>query len=69
MKVMTSLMVAAAAAAAALSAGQSAEYPRKSVLVEISRADSVGEDDFCRNYCAENQRGFANNQLYYFGMQ
>jgi urea carboxylase-associated protein 2 len=48
---------------------QSDEYPRKPVLVEISRADPVAEDDYCRNRCSENQRGFANNQLYYFGMQ
>lgn len=48
---------------------QSESYPRKPVLVEISRADPVSEEDYCRNYCAENQRGFANNQLYYFGMQ
>lgn len=47
---------------------RSAEYPRKPVFAEIFRADPVAEDDFCRNYCAENQRGFANNLLYYFGV-
>ena len=48
---------------------RSAEYPRKPVLAEIFCADPVAEDDFCRNYCAENRRGFTNNDLYYFGMQ
>lgn len=48
---------------------RSAEYPRKPVLAEIFCADPVTEDDFCRNYCAENRRGFTNNDLYYFGMQ
>jgi len=40
-------------------------YPRKPVLVEIFAADAAAEDDFCKNSCAENQRGFANNRLYY----
>lgn len=48
---------------------KSSEYPRKPVLIEISRAQPVSGDDYCKNSCAENQRGFANNQLYYFGMQ
>lgn len=42
-------------------------YPRKPVLVEIYEADAVAEDDVCKNSCPENQRGFANNQLYYLG--
>jgi uncharacterized protein len=42
-------------------------YPRKPVLVEIYAADAVAENDFCKNSCAENQRGFANNRLYYLG--
>lgn len=46
---------------------QSEVYPRKPVLVEIYEADAVAEDDFCKNSCPENQRGFANNQLYYLG--
>lgn len=43
-------------------------YPRKPVQVEITRANAVTDDDFCKNSCPENQRGFANNHLYYFGM-
>lgn len=42
-------------------------YPRKPVLVEIYEADAVAEDDVCKNSCPENQRGFANNQLYCLG--
>lgn len=44
-------------------------YPRKPVRVEIFAAEPVAEDDFCKNSCAENQRGFANNHLYYLGQQ
>lgn len=44
-----------------------ATYPRKPVRVEIFAADPVTEGDICRNSCAENQRGFANNDLYYLG--
>jgi urea carboxylase-associated protein 2 len=43
-------------------------YPRKPVLVEIYAADAVTEDDYCKNSCPENQRGFANNHLYYLGL-
>lgn len=42
-------------------------YPRKPVGVEIFPAAPVADDDFCKNSCAENQRGFANNHLYYLG--
>lgn len=42
-------------------------FPRKPVRVEIFAADPVAEDDLCKNSCAENQRGFANNHLYHLG--
>lgn len=44
-----------------------ADYPYKPVLAEIFEAAPVAEDDQCKNACAENQRGFANNRLYYLG--
>lgn len=40
-------------------------YPRRAVSYQLSKADPVAEDDFCKNACAENQRGFANNALYH----
>lgn len=43
------------------------EYPRKSIRYEIHQAAPVSEDDVCRNACAENQRGFKNNELYHLG--
>lgn len=42
-----------------------AEYPRKPVLYQFSKAEEVGEDDFCRNFRPENGRGFTNNHLYH----
>ena len=27
--------------------------------------DPVSDDDYCKNFRPENQRGFLNNQLYY----
>lgn len=47
---------------------KSESYPRKPVEVEIFPAQPVAEDDYCKNSCPENQRGFANNHLYYLGM-
>jgi len=44
-----------------------AEYPRKPVQVDIFEAELITEDDVCKNSCPENQRGFANNHLYYLG--
>ncbi|RYY74859.1 MAG: urea carboxylase-associated family protein [Gammaproteobacteria bacterium] len=40
-------------------------YPFKPVKIELGEADVVGEDDFCKNFRPENQRGFQNNALYY----
>jgi len=45
-----------------------AEFPRRPVLCEIFKADPVGNDDFCRNFRPENQRGFENNRLYHLGL-
>lgn len=45
------------------------EYPRKPVNCEIIQAAPVSEDDYCRNYCEENKRGFDNNRLYHLGLE
>ncbi|GAB2198790.1 urea amidolyase associated protein UAAP1 [Sessilibacter sp. MAH4] len=44
-------------------------YPAKPVKIDISAAEPVMDDDYCLNFRPENQRGFANNQLYYLGQQ
>ena len=43
-------------------------YPKKSVRCDVSLASPVDEDDYCKNWCSENQRGFENNRLYHFGL-
>lgn len=43
------------------------EYPARAVRLTLGLAGEVDEDDPCRNHCAENQRGFLNNELYYLG--
>lgn len=47
----------------------SANFPRKPVSCEILQAAPVGDDDFCRNFRPENQRGFENNRLYHLGLR
>lgn len=42
-----------------------AEYPRKPVRYQISRAAPLAEDDYCLNFRPENRRGFENNRLYH----
>ncbi len=42
-------------------------YPFKPVRIELGEADPVAEDDYCKNFRPENQRGFLNNHLYYLG--
>jgi len=42
-------------------------YPTGSVKITLQKADPVTADDYCLNYRPENQRGFANNALYYLG--
>ena len=44
-----------------------AEYPKQPVSYQIRKAAPVTEDDECMNACAENQRGFMNNKIYYLG--
>jgi len=44
-------------------------YPFKPVQIELGEAESVGDDDFCKNFRPENQRGFQNNALYYLAAQ
>jgi urea carboxylase-associated protein 2 len=41
------------------------QYPFKPVQIELGEADPVGDDDYCKNFRPENQRGFQNNALYY----
>lgn len=44
------------------------KYPCKPVLCEFSRAEPVFDNDYCKNFRPENQRGFANNHLYHLGL-
>lgn len=46
---------------------KSENYPRKPLKLELGLANPVTEDDYCRNFRPENQRGFQNNALYYLG--
>lgn len=48
---------------------QSENYPDHDVAISLGIAEPVTEDDYCRNFRPENQRGFANNALYYLGSQ
>lgn len=43
-------------------------YPFKPVEYQIKKSAPVAEDDFCKNSCGENQRGFENNRLYHLGL-
>lgn len=45
----------------------SPEYPDSPIQIELGLANPVSDDDLCKNLCAENQRGFQNNALYYLG--
>lgn len=44
---------------------KSTRYPFAAVEIELGEADPVTEDDFCKNFREENQRGFQNNSLYH----
>lgn len=46
-----------------------ATYPKKPIAILLEKAAPVVEDDFCKMSRPENQRGFANNELYYFGAE
>lgn len=45
------------------------EYPRKPISILLQKAAPVADDDPCKTLCPENTRGFANNELYYFGVE
>ena len=40
-------------------------YPFKPVQIELGEAEPVSDNDYCKNFRPENQRGFQNNALYY----
>lgn len=40
------------------------EYPRAPIGLQLRESEPVQDDDFCRNSCPENARGFANTELY-----
>ncbi|WP_219701842.1 urea amidolyase associated protein UAAP1 [Marinomonas lutimaris] len=42
-------------------------YPKKPISILLEKATPVAEDDLCKMSRPENQRGFANNELYYLG--
>lgn len=42
-----------------------AQYPRNPVVLRLSMADPVADDDSCRNSRPENMRGYANTELYH----
>ena len=44
-----------------------ASYPYTPVQIDLTPADPVDDDDYCRNFRPENQRGFQNNALYHLG--
>ena len=41
------------------------EYPRKALVYQIRKSESVMDDDLCMNSRPENQRGFQNNAIYH----
>lgn len=47
----------------------SKHYPFKPVQIELSKANSVADDDYCKNFRPENQRGFQNNAFYYLASE
>ncbi|MDO8345365.1 MAG: urea carboxylase-associated family protein [Cellvibrio sp.] len=48
---------------------KSEAYPFTSVEIELGEADPVSDDDYCKNFRDENQRGFQNNSLYYLSVK
>jgi len=46
----------------------SEHYPNKNVQIELGVAQPVKDDDYCKNFRPENQRGFQNNALYHIGL-
>ena len=45
------------------------DYPRKPARCVFNPAALVTEDDYCKNFRPENQRGFENNRLYHLGLR
>lgn len=43
------------------------EYPKTPLTYQIKKADTIREDDYCKNLRPENQRGFKNTELYNLG--
>jgi urea carboxylase-associated protein 2 len=43
-------------------------YPQKPVEIELGVAEPAADDDYCKNFRAENSRGFKNNDLYHIGL-
>ncbi|MDP2505180.1 urea amidolyase associated protein UAAP1 [Oceanobacter sp. 3_MG-2023] len=48
---------------------QATTYPKKPVSILLEKAAPVEADDFCKISRPENERGFANNELYYLGYE
>ncbi|WP_045857712.1 urea amidolyase associated protein UAAP1 [Teredinibacter purpureus] len=46
---------------------QSPIYPDTTVNIELGIAHTLQDDDYCKNLCPENGRGFHNNALYCLG--
>jgi len=44
-------------------------YPKKPISIVLEKSAPVAEDDFCKLSRSENERGFANNDLYYFAKE
>lgn len=44
------------------------DYPFNAVEYQILQSDPISDDDYCKNSCDENQRGFENNRLYHLGL-
>lgn len=45
------------------------DYPRKPIIYQIRKAAPVTDDDYCKNFRPENQRGFKNNEIYHLGVE
>jgi len=43
------------------------EYPKCPVSYQIRKSAAVADDDYCKNFREENQRGFKNTDLYNIG--
>lgn len=41
------------------------EYPRKPITYQLIQGEQVADDDYCKNFRPENQRGFQNNEIFH----